>query len=100
MMTKAQAVELYLKKHPVARTIIRAIKNWDARLTMLENSKRCGMTQRQAHHVAYSYKMDYRKRSERPQKILALRKFGFTFDQIGKIMNLSKQRIHQILEKP
>ena len=36
----------------------------------------------------------------RKTRIIKLRNKGFTYNQIGKIMGVSKQRVHQILKNP
>ena len=43
--------------------------------------------------------MNLKKKCRRDQEILIERKRGLTYERIGQLFGLSKQRVHQILKR-
>lgn len=37
--------------------------------------------------------------NQREKRIISLRKQGYTYDEIGKLLGLTRQRVHQIFKK-
>ena len=107
-MNKSKAIEVYLKHSShIVRTLPRLMK-WEENLDIKENSISLGLTMEYTRKFARTFglnfkKRDYpfnmrliKKRDLRLSAIKCLRNTNWTFSQIGKLFNLSKQRVEQI----
>lgn len=111
-MNYLSAVTLYFKKNPQNARILRRLMEWDGSVSVGENAKRMGtMTKNYPHilnlarkyHLGYSGlgwrykdKPDLKKKWER---LVKMRKRGCTYQRIGRLLKVSRQRVEQIIRE-
>lgn len=98
-MTQKKAIKLFFESNSRARKSLKYITAWNEKASLKENSLKLKMHKISANNFAYFYKLEYRRRSDPVSRVFLLRKQKFTMDQIGRILRISKQRVHQILGK-
>lgn len=111
MIPRKKAIEIYISKRNPPERIIRRIMSWNEEATISENGKLLKSPYSSVHMFARRFGLKYKqaKMGRVPKyppisrafrdvaKIIALRKDGMTFREIGERYSVTRQRIEQIV---
>ena len=106
MLQEPDAISLYFKKNPQSFGVLQKLMKWDQRLSCRENAARvpfCSFFA--AWRFAVKFGLEFKgtgrrelKKNNRTRGVEKLRKLGYTYQEIGRLHKVSRQRIAQILE--
>lgn len=109
---KSKAIKHFTQIYHKAKneSVAKYTKLWNVRCTMAENAKNLGVKVARARHISKRYNLSYTKVTKRdgarvvtPQhskyyvQVKSMRELGMTNTAIGKIFQISKERVRQIL---
>ena len=100
-MKEKEAIDLYFSKNPRNKMVVDRIIAWDESKTMRENVKIGGFSNvTNASSFAVRFGLGYRQVKKKcdikREAIFKLVEKGLTFEEIGKLLGVSKQRVHQM----
>lgn len=107
-MRYSDAVRLYFERNPQSAGVLKKLMSWNARLSIAQNQSKLGMYDyAAAHRLAYKFGLKFKDENERKtarQKIFArgvekLQDMGYTYEQIGKLHGVSRQRIETMMRR-
>jgi len=108
-MKLEQSWKSYVAGNRHCQKVLRILQRWDEKKTLRVLSKELKLNQGRLRSIAKQYNLAfvhvvrYRNGQSRvafnTRKIKSLLNLGFTYEEIGRVYNVSRQRIHQVLGK-
>ncbi len=108
-MKRQDAIERYLSKSPMARTMVRRIMIWNPNKTLKENAAALNIGEQTARAFKILYLLPHQRDYLRPRgaikygksKIIfgLLRRAGWSITAIADTFNIKPQAVRQVLDK-
>ena len=107
-MTRQQAIEKLVRHRRNAEKTIAVIMLWDEKKTLTENSRRIGLFKQTAYAFAKRYSLKFKRDKrglhrtsgsvlkKRIVDLLRSPRHRWTYEQIGDVLGISRQRVEQI----
>lgn len=104
-MKYEKAIGCYFKRNKQARKSFDRILYWDSNKTLTQNAERFQISASLARTFSLIYRLKYYKKNSLQNNEIKnfakaldkLRRLGYTYEQIGRLHKMTRQRVFQIL---